>query len=144
MRALSFKNGIIVLIAAILTILSFYWLDGYDKAKMQNQDITFTDYIKIDIQKMQAAFQEIPQIIKEAIQSKDKIRVGSINKLVEALEIYDMDYGQYPQDINEIIGSYINSSIIEEKSFYYTPRFNGSGYKMGIMLDSGEIYEANN
>ena len=138
------RNIIVFSATTVLIILLFYWFDGYDKVKAQDKNITFAGYVKTDIQKMQKAFLEIPKIIKEAISSKDQLTIGSINTLAEGLEIYLIDYGQYPQDINEVIGFYVKSNVAREEDFYYKPRFNGSGYKLGITLDSGELYEINN
>ncbi|MDD5071257.1 MAG: hypothetical protein PHQ42_00780 [Patescibacteria group bacterium] len=144
MRLFSFKNGIIIFTVAIITILCFYWCDGYNKAKIQDETIGFGEYVKSDVVKIKEAIKEIPDILKESAESGDKVKIGSINKLAEALEIYNMEQGQYPGAIEEIIGVYINSGIIKEESFYYKPEFGNSGYTMGIELGNGETYEVRN
>jgi len=128
----------------ILTILGFYWWDGYNNAKIQDGSITLGSYIKSDVLKMREAVKEIPDILEESTESADKIRIGSMNKLAEALEFYNMEKGRYPEDIEEIIGDYINSRIVKEESFYYEVKSGGNDYLMGIKLGSGEIYEIGN
>ncbi len=144
MRFFSFKNGIIISTVVITTILCFYWWDGYNKAKIQDETITFGNYVKSDVVKIKEAMKEIPDIFKESAESGNKVRIGSINKLAEALEVYHMEKGEYPEDMEEIIGDYINSGIVKEESFYYELRPGGNGYIMGIELGSGEIYEVSN
>ena len=144
MRLFSIKNGIIVSAVAIFTILGFYWWDGYSKARIEDGNLTFRDYFRSDIFKIKEAVKEVPDIIKESAESRDKARIGSINKLAEALVVYNMEKGQYPEKIEEIIGDYINSGLTKEESFYYEPEPGRNGYIMGIGLDSGEIYEVGN
>ena len=100
--------------------------------------------MKSDAAKIKEAMKEIPDIFKESAESGNKVRIGLINKLAEVLEVYNMGKGQYPGDIEEIIGDYINSGITKEESFYYEPELGRNGYIMGVGLGSGEIYEVNN
>jgi hypothetical protein len=144
MRFFSVKNGIIVSLFAVLTILCFYCWDGYNKAKIQDETISFGEYLKSDAIKTKEAVKEIPDILKESVESKDKVKIGSINKLAEALEIYNIENERYPEDLEEIIGFYINTGIVQEKSFYYEPGIGGNGYIMGIRLGNDEIYEVSN
>jgi hypothetical protein len=144
MSFFSFKNGIIVSVVAVFTILGFYWADGYSRAKVENESLFFRDYLMSDFTRIKEAIKEIPAILKESAESGDKIKIGSINKLVEVLDIYNMEEGKYPETINDLIGKYVNSGIVKEESFYYEPKANGSGYTMGIKLGNGEIYEVKN
>ena len=144
MRLFSIKNGIIVSLVAILTILGFYWWDGYSKARIEDENLTFGNYVKSDVFKIKEAVKEVPDIIKESAESGDKVRIGSINKLAEALEVYNMERGQYPEDIEEIIGIYINSGLPKEEGFYYEPAPGENGYVMGIRLGNGDIFEVSN
>ena len=144
MSFFSFKNGIIVSVVAVFTILGFYWADGYSRAKIENENLHFRDYLKSDYAKTKGAVKEIPEILKESAESRDKVKIGSINKLVEVLDIYNIEEGRYPETINDVIGRYINSGIVKEESFYYEPKTKGSGYIMGVKLGDGEIYEVKN
>jgi|GEM_PF-1473355 len=135
-------SSIFFFIAVIITAtLALHWYDGYRAAKEQGQDITYPEYIKEQAKAVKEGLGEIPNIVIEAQKGTDDITRGALAKIAEALFIYNLNTGEYPSAIEELLGDYIpeNNKVIRNESFFY--RRTGSGYEMGVTLPvSGEKY----
>ena len=139
------KNAIIFLLIFTLTVLGVIESDKYGLAKKNDASLTFSEFLSKDLKQYQAALKELPILLREVIKSKDRIKIGSLNKIADALEIYKMDKGSYPENIKTLIGDYLNKTkIFDEPSFYYEPDGLGWRYEMGIKLDTGEFYTIKN
>lgn len=135
------SNVFFFIVVTLIATLSFYWYDGYRAAKEQGQNITYPEYIKQQVGAYKEGFGQMADIATEARQSSDDITRGALNKIAEALFMYSLDTGEYPRNIEDLVGNYIkeNNKIILDESFFY--RRVGVGYEMGITLPvSGETY----
>lgn len=136
-----FSHFIFFLAALMATVLGAHWYNGYYSARQKGEDVGYFQYVKEQINATAEGIEQLPDILKEAQQSGDDVLAGSMIKLSEALEIYNINNGVYPQNISELVGDYISerNMLIKQKSFYYLPTV--SGYEMGIILPtSGEEY----
>ncbi|MFH1522940.1 MAG: hypothetical protein ABIE43_03950 [Patescibacteria group bacterium] len=57
-------------------------------------------------------------LIKDAIKSGDDIRISNVNKMAEILEMCLLDYGEYPENLSELTGIYV-----DEKSRFIKKKF---------------------
>lgn len=124
-----------------LAVFGLYWYDGYDAARSQGENTTYFGYVRKQLSAIRAGLGELPSAVKDARRGRDNIVKGSMNKLQEALMLYNLNTGVYPGGIAELLSDYIsdNNSLIKEPSFYYYSA--GSGYEMGVTLPvSGEKY----
>ncbi len=139
-RLRSFLNTVLLAVVIFGTIFGLKWYDGYQKAKQQNSEITFGEYVKSDIGQMQAGLKELISIAQETKQSADNIKQSSINKLVAVLDLYHEDQGKYPYELQELVGEYIDekSNVLNLEGLYYQKTL--SGYELSIPLNSGEMY----
>jgi len=138
------RNLLIFCFVVTLTIFIFRWIDGYKIAVKQQKDLSFLNYINTDAQQLKQALKTIPEIIKEFIQSSDKIKIGSLNKISEALEIYKIDHDYYPEQITDLLGTYLEANktnLMSEQDFYYYTVRKKDGFEMGILLSNGQAYK---
>ncbi len=140
-RLRSILNTLILAFVIFGTIFGLRWYDGYERAKQQNPEITFSEYVRSDIEQMQAGIKELTSIVQEAQQSVDNIKQSGINKLVEVLDLYHEEQGKYPYELQELVGEYIDekSNVLHLEGLYYQKTF--SGYELSIPLNSGEMYK---
>lgn len=145
----SSRNTLIFFATILIMIVGFRWSDGYAKAKINNQQLSFTDYVKNDsgkqIQTVETALRSLPEIIKEFIKSEDKIKIGLINKTADALEVYHIDKGIYPPDLKTITEQINNQKNKESINnlVTYTAINNGNGYELSVKLRNGNLYKLN-
>ena len=139
------KNYLIFFLVFAITVLSITESNKYSLAKSGDESLTISEFLARDFKEYADAMKEIPVLLREVIKSKDQIKIGSLNKIADALEIYKMDKGSYPENIKTLIGDYLNKTkIFDEPSFYYEPDGLGWRYEMGIKLDTGEFYTIKN
>ena len=122
------------------TILSLHWYDTFRKIRQSGSQISFIQHIKKEAKKLTESTGLYKEILSEAKTGTINIKMGSLNTIVEAIEIYHLDNGYYPQSIDILVGDYISpkSTILQDKTFYY--RKIGSNYETGITLPNGEKY----
>ena len=136
-----FSHFIFFLAVFALTVLAVHWYNGYYSARQKGQDVSYFQYVRQQINATSVDMRQLPGILEESRQSGDDILRGSMIKLSDALEIYNIDTGVYPPDIKELAGDYIkeNNALIKRPDFYYR-RVRG-GYEMGVILPvSGKEY----
>ena len=102
-----FSHFIFFLAALILTVLAAHWYNGYYSARQKGQDVGYFQYVREQINATSEGMRQLPGILEESRQSGDDILRGSMIKLSDALEIYNIDTGVYPPDIKELAGDYI-------------------------------------
>lgn len=139
-------NFTIFLIVVLIITFSLYWKDGYDKIKDENKNISFFGYVKNDtLTRCRQSIEFIkflPNIINEAIQSDDKIKRGSLNKLADGLELFRAENEKYPAKLAELNADYMNSKtkILEEKGLRYSASEDGQHFTLSIPLKGAEAY----
>lgn len=139
-------NFTIFLIVVLVITFSLYWKDGYDKIKDENKNISFFEYTKNDaLTKYQQSvkfIKSLPDIINEAIQSDDKVKRGSVNKLADGLELFRAENEKYPAKLAELNADYMNNKtkILEEKGLQYSTSEDGQHFTLSIPLKGEEIY----
>ncbi len=119
----------------------FRWMDGYEMAKKENEEIGFSEYVKSDIGQILTSLRELPAIVKDAKVGADNVKIAYVNRLAQVLDLYADEQGNgYPLDLSELVGSYIDkkSDPSNMKGLAYQRIFNG--YELSITLDSGEIF----
>lgn len=137
-----FSHFILFLAAMLLAILGAHWFNGYDAARRAGEDISYPQYVRQQLSAVRAGLKELPDILRESRQSGDDVVRGSMLKLSDALEIYNINTGLYPQDISELLGDYISqrNTLIRQVDFSYQRTLDG-GYEMSVILPvSGEEY----
>ena len=141
---LNILSKLLLLVTIIGTILSLHWYDTYEKAKKTGSIISFTKHVKSEFISLGSTIKEVTKITGDTQTSIINIKMSSLNKTVEAIEMYHLDNGQYPMNIDNLIGGYISSKaeILQDKTFYY--RKIGSNYETEITLPNGEKYVVKN
>lgn len=136
----------------IINILAFFlvfggivfglrWMDGYDAAKSQDENITFGEYVREDIAAIIKGTQELKEIIKEAQATPDAVRTGQLNKVAQMLDLYRDENAEYPEALDQLIGTLLDErskEFFRSEGLTYRKIFNG--YELSILLDSGERY----
>lgn len=117
------------------------WIDGYQKAKSQDGDVSFEKYVQGDIAAMIQGAQELKQIIREAQATPDVVRRSQLNKLAQVLDLYHDEQSEYPQTLDELVGTFLDErskEFLRSEGLTYRKIF--SGYELSIVLDSKERY----
>ncbi len=135
--------GMIAFLAAMAaTTLGLHWYNGYDAAKRAGTATSYRSYVAEQVKVLRGGLGELPRAVGAIGESTDEALIGAMRTLEQALEIYNIDMGEYPQRIEDLVGDYLNerSIILKQESFYYERTFRG-GYEAGIELPaSGEWY----
>jgi len=128
------SSAIFFILGLILSCLGAHFYNGYYKAKQSGEDITYFQYVKSEISDINKGMQELPDIAAEAYKSADDITIGSMQKIEQALLMYNLNTETYPKKIEELLGSYLNedNKIILQESFTYLK--TAQGYQMSIIL----------
>jgi len=135
------SNSIFMVLGLILSCLGVYFYDGYSISKKRGENTTYFGYVKNRSSQIYEGIKIIPQIAQDAQKSGDDITMGSLEKVRQALFMYSMDNARYPDNIEELLGTYLkeDDKIIRQNDFFYIK--TASGYKMGARLPlSNKIY----
>ncbi|MBI4250688.1 hypothetical protein HY622_03810 [Candidatus Uhrbacteria bacterium] len=122
-------------------VFGLRWRDGYEAAKTQNKSITFVEYVRQDLQAIIKGTAELKEIVQEAKQAPDAVRTGQLNKLMQFLDLYRDEYSEYPESLDDLIGTYLDersSDFLHSDDLKYQKIF--SGYELSIVLNSGKRY----
>jgi len=134
----SIFNLMIFSIVVSGTVFGFKWNDGYKKAKEKNKEISFTQYVKTDINEITNSLKEIPSMMKEVAVSKGNMQKAYVDRLSSVIEMYAGDHGEYPNDLSDLVGEYITEKTLNQEGLHYQQRWGG--YEIGIELSNGEYY----
>ena len=123
------------------SVFSLQVYDTYDKVKATNPNVRISDIIKTQGSHWIEKVKGMAQLEKQARSGIKKIAMGEVKK---AIKMYYLDHNNYPSNINELVGEYLekDTDIIGDPSFYYRKLYNG--YKVGVTLETGENYEITN
>jgi len=135
------SNSIFMVLGLILSCLGVYFYDGYSISKKRGENTTYFGYVKNRSSQIYEGIKIIPQIAQDAQKSGDDITIGSLEKVKQALFMYSMDNARYPDNIEELLGTYLkeDNKIIKQENFFYAR--TSSGYNISVKLPvSGKIY----
>ena len=136
-----FSNFFFFIVAFVFASYATYFYNGYLKEHNNGSDISYIQYVKEQVALIKEGVEQIPEMASEAAKGQDNIVEGSMQKISQALLMYNLNTGIYPNKINELLGEYINANnkLIYSETFSY--KRVGSGYKMSITLPiSNERY----
>jgi len=128
------SSAIFFILGLILSCLGAYFYNGYYKLKQSGEDVTYFRYVKSEISNINQGMQELPDITAEAYKSADDITIESMQKIQQALLMYNLNTETYPKKIEELLGIYLNedNKIILQESFEY--KKTTKGYYMSVVL----------
>jgi len=136
------SSALFLILGIIISTLGFHFYDGYYEAKQQGVDVSYPAYVKQRLDEIGTGLKQVPDIAAEAHRSSDDIVMGSMQKIEQALLMYNLNTNEYPADIEELLGDYLSpdNKIITQESFTYRRTAQG-GYAMSIVLPvSGKKY----
>ncbi len=134
-------SAIFVVLGLVLGFCGFYFYDGYSNARKKGEDIGYFEYVGRSIREIKSSASQMGNISAQAYKSADEISAGSMLKIQQALIMYNMNNGTYPEKISDLIGNYLSASnnMIYQENFEYH-KTQGGYYMSAVLPVSGKKY----